>query len=100
MASLNVSTILQLEDAESYPGMEYAIAFISKWVRIFSIALGIPGNIVAFMVTIRKDNRHLSACVFMAALAVVDNIVLLQRMMYGVLIALDKTFLYDKAFLG
>ncbi|XP_064651729.1 thyrotropin-releasing hormone receptor-like [Lineus longissimus] len=101
MDPFNASILTPVIDGtESYPGMESAIAFISKWARIVCIAMGIPGNVVAFLVTIRKDNRHLSACVFMASLAIVDNIVLHQRMLYGILIALNEEFLLNKTFLG
>ena len=46
------------------------------WLPVIVI-LGLPGNAMAFFVMLRPHNRRISCCVYMAALAVTDSILLL-----------------------
>ncbi|XP_064622240.1 C-C chemokine receptor type 5-like [Lineus longissimus] len=42
------------------------------------LIFGVPGNILAFLVACQKQNRKLSPSIYMAAMAVVDNLFLLD----------------------
>jgi di/tricarboxylate transporter len=43
------------------------------------VILGVPGNLIALAVASKKANRELSPCTYMAAMAVVDTILLLEE---------------------
>ena len=44
------------------------------------VTVGMTGNILSFLVMIRQENRKLSCCVYMAVLAVADNVALLIKL--------------------
>jgi hypothetical protein len=70
----------------TYPSMEFATEFLSKWLPLFFITIGILGNTMSLLVTTKKDNRRISTCVYMAALASVDTVVLLNEIMHTLLV--------------
>jgi hypothetical protein len=53
--------------------VEFAAQFLPKWFSVISVGLGIPGNMMSLMITMKRDNRQISTCIYMAALAVVDT---------------------------
>jgi hypothetical protein len=56
--------------------MEIAILITKKWTYFIFIVIGLFGNTASFMITAKKQNRRITTCVYMTALAVVDNILL------------------------
>ena len=60
--------------------------YVSKWWFVFVFVFGIPGNLMSLLITLKKQNRRISTCVYMAALALVDSVVLIN-------VALHKTLI-------
>ena len=42
------------------------------------VAIGIPGNILAILITTRKHNRNLSPSIYMMAMGMADTVILLE----------------------
>ena len=57
--------------------LEHVTVMLYKWWTVVSVGLGVPGNLMSLMITMKKDNRKISTCIYMAGLAVVDSCVLL-----------------------
>ena len=53
---------------------------------LIPVGIGVPGNVLIVMVTTRKHNRHVSACVYMTGMAIVDTVVLLNSMIFHLLV--------------
>jgi hypothetical protein len=60
--------------------------YISKWWFVFTFVFGIPGNVMSLLVTLKKDNRRISTCMYMAALALIDSTVLVNAALHKMLI--------------
>ena len=52
---------------------------IRFWVYITVVPVGILGNMVCILVVSKKQNRKLSSCMYMGALAVADTVVLISQ---------------------
>ncbi|XP_064627862.1 G-protein coupled receptor 183-like [Lineus longissimus] len=48
-----------------------------NYLYYVATVIGLPGNIMSFLITMRSDNRRISTSVYMAALAVVDTMTFL-----------------------
>jgi hypothetical protein len=55
-------------------GLNILFNFVTKYFWLPTIALGIPGNILCILVSLREGNRKISTCIYIAALAAVDTI--------------------------
>ncbi|XP_064636935.1 mu-type opioid receptor-like [Lineus longissimus] len=55
----------------------YVIAVKYAWM--FIVAFGLFGNVMSIMITMQKDNRRISTCNYMTALAMADSIVLVNE---------------------
>ncbi|XP_064620337.1 uncharacterized protein LOC135483397 [Lineus longissimus] len=53
----------------------------TKYVWAFLVTLGIPGNILALVISLQRTNRTNAACLYMAAIAAADTLLLV---FYGV----------------
>ena len=76
--------------ASTFPGesqtiwaMEIAIIVMKKWLLFPFAALGMFGNVVTLCVTAKKENRRLTTCIYMSALAVMDNVFLIAWASYS-----------------
>jgi hypothetical protein len=59
MTTLGSSADVHSHDSiDEYSDLEFAINVISKWARVITITLGIPGNVIAFLITTKKYNRQ------------------------------------------
>lgn len=38
------------------------------------VIVGLPRNLISMMVALKKENRHVSTCVYMVALAIADSL--------------------------
>ncbi|XP_064643078.1 uncharacterized protein LOC135497247 [Lineus longissimus] len=56
----------------------FVIEACTKYVWIFLIIFGIPGNILALVISLQKSNRTSAACIYMAAIAAADFLVLVN----------------------
>jgi hypothetical protein len=50
----------------------------TKYVWIFLVALGVPGNIITVVISVQRSNRTIAACLYMAAIAAADFLVLVS----------------------
>lgn len=57
-----------------------------KYWFVTTAVFGLPGNLMSLLVTLRKDNRRISTCVYMAALAIVDSGVLINTTLHKILV--------------
>jgi hypothetical protein len=73
--------------------MYLAYKILSRYCWIPSVILGIPGNLLTIAVAQRRQNRHLSPCIYMTAMAVVDTILL-------VVISLFLPIFYGKYYMN
>ncbi|XP_064637525.1 cysteinyl leukotriene receptor 1-like [Lineus longissimus] len=76
----NITTTHIVTDANS-PDYPFLLAFyklVSHYLWVIPVAIGVPGNIIAILVTNRRHNRGLSACIYMKAMAIADTLVLIQ----------------------
>ena len=64
------------ELAAEYLTFDFAKAVNKYWLLIMVI-LGFPGNTLSLIIMLHKHNRHFTTCLYLAALAVSDNIVLI-----------------------
>ena len=62
----------------SYPDLEFAFTILTRYIPLIIILFGIPGNCMTLTIVMRKHNRHISATRYMAGLAIMDNIVLIN----------------------
>jgi hypothetical protein len=49
--------------------------YLSYYCGVPSLILGFPGNLLIILIANRRHNKHISASVYMQAMAVVDTIV-------------------------
>ena len=66
--------------------MESAIEVLKMWIAFPCAALGIFGNVVTLCVTTKKENRRLTTCIYMSALAVIDNAFLVAWVTYSLMV--------------
>ncbi|XP_064625978.1 G-protein coupled estrogen receptor 1-like isoform X1 [Lineus longissimus] len=66
--------------AESYPSFELAVKVLTvyTWPPLFVI--GILGDIASFFISFQEQNRRISTCVYVGALAAADTLVVVNGM--------------------
>ena len=64
-----------LQEAETYVTFKVAKNIAKCWFPVL-IPLGLVGNTLSFIVMIRKNNRRVSTCIYMAAISINDNLML------------------------
>ena len=64
-----------MEEVETYTFFKIA-NFISIYWFPFFIPIGLVGNTLSFLVMIKKNNRKMSTCIYMAAISINDNIMM------------------------
>ena len=79
-ATLSEWDILKKEASELLP-YKVGRGIQTYWLPII-IPLGIIGNTLSFLVMMRPHNRKVSCCVYMASLAVADNVMLINAGYY------------------
>ena len=65
-----------MEEIKSYTSFKIAHFIIMYWFPFF-IPIGLVGNILSFFVMIKPNNRKMSTCIYMAAISINDNIMML-----------------------
>ncbi|XP_064631360.1 cysteinyl leukotriene receptor 1-like [Lineus longissimus] len=59
------------------PGMAVMLFFsdvLANYVWMVTAIFGIPGNILCLLISLQKENRRFSTCIYMAGIAIVDTI--------------------------
>ena len=64
------------ELSSTYFSFDFAMA-VNKYWLIIMVILGLPGNTLSLIVMLQKHNRTFTTCLYLAALAISDNIVLI-----------------------
>ena len=59
-----------------------AIDWVCYYGLLFPLAFGIPGNIFSFFIAMKKDNRRLSMCWYIAGTAVADSLAIFQANLF------------------
>ena len=83
---------------EEYKSLEIAITVLSKWPTVVYTPLGLFGNFMTFLISLSKENRAISVCVYMCALSIVDSIVLLNNFSYRILHVHGLGDIHDRRF--
>jgi hypothetical protein len=71
-----------LRDQGNYPLLRTVLTALTQYVWIIPVVFGVPGNILAMLVANRKHNRNLAPCLYMAAMAAVDTLFLLETLWF------------------
>ena len=74
------STQLSSDDGTAFYVDEWNFIQNAMWLFV---VVGIIGNMLTLLVTTTKENRRISSCVYMAALSVVDTMVLVVPPLYN-----------------
>ena len=64
-----------------YPSLQWMVKFVQMFVRYHWIVVewfGLPGNVISIFVSLKRGNRHVSTCIYIAALAAADSGLLLM----------------------
>ena len=83
----NMSTVDPHSDVIQLMQVIYEI--LTKYIWMITVVVGIPGNMLSIVVTTREQNRRLSPCVYMTAMAVVDTLQLVGMVCWVPLIWWD-----------
>ena len=70
-----------IEEVESYTTFKIAIFLVRYWFPVL-VPIGLVGNILSFLVMIKPNNRKMSTCIYMAAISINDNIMMLVCLHY------------------
>ena len=70
-----------MEEVESYTIFKIANFIIMYWLPVL-IPIRLIGNVLSFLVMTKPNNRKMSTCVYMAALSINDNILMLLCLHY------------------
>ena len=65
-----------VEVGSTYFAFHFAMA-VNKYWLIIMVILGLPGNTLSLLIMLQKHNRTFTTCLYLAALAISDNIVLI-----------------------
>ena len=66
-----------MEEVEGYTIFKIADFINFYWFPVL-IPVGLVGNILSFLVMIKPNNRKMSTCIYMAAISINDNIMMLM----------------------
>ena len=68
------SSVVEL--GSTYFAYDFAMA-VNKYWLIIMVILGLPGNTLSLLIMLQRHNRTFTTCLYLAALAISDNIVLI-----------------------
>ena len=80
---------------DDYTALKDALMVLQKQFFYTYIVLGLFGNFMTFLISISKENRKISVCVYMCGLSIVDSIVLIDTFLYRILFNVDKILSYE-----
>ena len=67
---------------DQYENLRLIVVAFGNYAWIPIVVFGIPGNVIAFCVALRRHNRHLSPCVYIAGIAVADLSILITNSVF------------------
>ena len=74
ITTTNKPSVIEL--GSNYFAYDFAMA-VNKYWLIIMVILGLPGNTLSLLIMLQKHNRTFTTCLYLAALAISDNIVLI-----------------------
>jgi hypothetical protein len=76
-----LTTLDQLKNATSphFPVLETAFLVLTRYLWMLPVLAGLPGNLLSILVALQRDNRKVSTCVYMVALAGADSLTLAEN---------------------
>ena len=77
-----------MKEVEGYTIFKIANFINFHWFPVL-IPVGLVGNILSFLKMIKPNNRKMSTCIYMAAISVNDNIMMLMCLHYYLLSAVQ-----------
>jgi hypothetical protein len=72
----NVTSLFTIIDEHSNLEMDILVRIIyivTRYLWMWVVILGIPGNLLSLAISLQKDNRRISTCLYVAALASADT---------------------------
>ncbi|XP_064635624.1 growth hormone secretagogue receptor type 1-like [Lineus longissimus] len=90
------------DESDLYRVLWFLYSIIGSYLWLLPICLGVPGNIISIFVANRRQNRRLSPCIYMSAMAITDTLLLLQLGWYypftswelGARVSLQREFIF------
>ena len=77
----NDTTEFFMEEVQTY--MTYKMAsYINKYWFPILVLIGLVGNTLSFLVMIQPNNRKMSTCIYMAAISIIDNLMMCLALHY------------------
>ena len=70
-----------MEEDQSYTIYKIATFITTYWFLVL-IPIGLVGNTLSFRVMVKPNNRKMSTCIYMAAISINDNILMLVGLHY------------------
>jgi hypothetical protein len=67
-----------VDGSELYHVLWRIYIILGSYVWLLPVCFGVPGNVISIFVANRKQNRGLSPCIYMSAMAIADTLLLLQ----------------------
>jgi hypothetical protein len=67
----------------------YIIATRYSWILI--VGVGLFGNFMSIIITLQENNRRISTCNYMTALALADSGVLVAQLVWGIFLHIWET---------
>ena len=64
-----------MDEVETFITFKIATFIAAYWVP-FLVPIGLIGNTLSFLVMIKSNNRKISTCIFMAAISINDNVMM------------------------
>ena len=83
-----------MEEANSMIIFKIANIIAIYWIPIL-VPIGLIGNTLSFLVMIKPNNRKMSTCVYMAAISINDNMMMLLAIYSSISMALTTYQMYD-----
>ena len=79
----NPSVVVNTVDTEAFedevqnlPIFHIGVQFNKYWFPVL-VPIGLMGNTLSFLVMIKPNNRKMSTCIYMAAISINDNVMML-----------------------
>ena len=78
-------TLVTSAAQEDLSGLIMAYVLLNNWTPVVYTPFGLFGNIMTYLISLRKENSKISTCVYMRALSIVDTIALVGNLFYRAL---------------
>ena len=70
-----------MDDVETFVTFQIANILGIYWIPVL-VPIGLVGNTLSFLVMIKPNNRKMSTCIYMAAISINDNVMMILAFHY------------------